>query len=173
MRDESSSKVAQNFGVEATEALESVSKAIRRMIHSVDSRSKMVARETGLTIPQIVILRAIRDLGAVPTNRLSAYADLSAATVITILDKLEAKGLVSRSRSDTDRRIVYSRLTPRGKKMVGTAPPLLSDAFIEAFAGLSAHHRQRLTTALNDVAELLDVADHGSAKRNPISRAAK
>lgn len=136
-----------------------VLKAIRRIIHAVDSRSKKVARATGLTIPQIVVLRAVRELGEVPTNRLSAHADLTAATVITILDKLDEKGLIARRRSTEDRRIVYTRLTPRGAEVVSAAPPLLNDAFVEAFARMPDTRRRRLIGALGEVATLFDIAD--------------
>jgi len=162
-RAESSGNDAQKLSSAPPLDFDPVLKAIRRIIHSVDSRSKKVARATGLTIPQIVVLRAIRDLGEVPTNRISAHADLTAATVITILDKLEEKGLVLRRRGTQDRRIVYTRLTPRGCESVGTAPPLLNDAFVEAFAQMPESRRRRLVSTLNEVAGLLDLDDRQSS----------
>lgn len=148
-------------------------KAIRRIIHAVDRRSKKIARATGLTIPQIVILRAIRDLGEVPTNRLSAHADLTAATVITILDKLEERGLVARRRGTEDRRIVYTRLTPHGAEVVNVAPPLLSNASISAFTKMPETRRRRLLAGLNEVANLLDIADEQPADQTVTSTAAE
>lgn len=156
-RAEKSSMDDQKLGSEMV--ADPVLKAIRRIIHSVDRRSKKVARVTGLTIPQIVVLKAIRELGEVPVNRISAFADLTAATVITILDKLEARGLVERRRGTKDRRIVYTRLTARGHETVSAAPPLLNDAFVDAFARMSDLRRRRLIAALNEVAELFDTAD--------------
>jgi DNA-binding MarR family transcriptional regulator len=159
--------VSPPHGVDASE-FDSVLKAIRRIIHAVDSRSKKVARATGLTIPQIVVLRAIRDLGEVSTNRLSAHVDLTAATVITILDKLDEKGLVVRWRGTEDRRVVYTRLTPRGDEVLSVAPPLLNDAFIDAFAQMSEVRRRRIVGALSEVAGLFDIAD-GSPERPGIA----
>jgi DNA-binding MarR family transcriptional regulator len=154
--DKAALSVPQGF--DATE-FDSVLKAIRRIIHAVDSRSKKVARATGLTIPQIVVLRAIRDLGEVSTNRLSAHVDLTAATVITILDKLDEKGLIARWRGTEDRRVVYTRLTPRGAEVLSMAPPLLNDAFIDAFARMPDVRRRRIVGALSEVAGLFDIAD--------------
>ncbi len=74
-----------------------VMKSIRRIVRAIDMRSKKVARDTGLTIPQIVILHAVKERGMVTTAALSKHADLSAATTVTILDKLESRGLVTRS----------------------------------------------------------------------------
>ncbi|WP_323054798.1 MarR family winged helix-turn-helix transcriptional regulator [Roseibium salinum] len=81
-----------------------VVKAIRKIVRAIDLRSREVSRLTGLTIPQIVVLQGIRDLGQVTTKALSDNADLSSATVVTILDKLEEKGLIERYRSVSDRR---------------------------------------------------------------------
>ncbi|WP_430512128.1 MarR family winged helix-turn-helix transcriptional regulator [Pannonibacter phragmitetus] len=98
-------------------------KALRRIVRAIDLRSREVARTAGLTIPQIVVLQAIRDLGDVTTKALSVQADLSAATVVTILDRLEERGLVARERSATDRRIVHARLTEEGRILLEGPPP--------------------------------------------------
>ena len=162
-RVENSGGVAQKISSDVAGDFDPVLKSIRRIIHSVDSRSKKVARATGLTIPQIVVLKAVRDLGEVPTNRISAQADLTAATVITILDKLEERGLVVRRRGTEDRRVVYTRLTPRGLETVGTAPALLDDAVIEAFVRMSDSRRRRLIAALGEIAGLFDSAEKQGA----------
>jgi len=159
VRDESSGKGAEKLSSDAAVDFDPVLKAIRRIIHSVDSRSKKVARATGLTIPQIVVLKAVRDLGEVPINRISAHADLTAATVVTILDKLEEKGLVLRRRGTVDRRIVFTRLTAQGRKTVDAAPPLFNDAVIEGFARMPDSRRRRLVAALDEVAGLFGSAD--------------
>lgn len=131
-------------------------KAIRRIAHAIDLRSSAVARTVGLTIPQIVVLASVRDLGEVTTREVSRAADMTAATVVTILDKLEEKGLVERYRSTVDRRIVHTRLTARGAEVLASAPPLLQDEFRAALARLPAPERARLIAALETVADMMD-----------------
>jgi len=162
-RAEKTGRGEQKPGGNVPADFDPVLKAIRRIIHSVDRRSKQVARATGLTIPQIVVLKAVRELADVPTNRISAFVDLTPATVITILDKLEAKGLVERWRGTEDRRVVFTRLTPRGHETVGAAPPLLNDAFVAAFERMSDVRRRRLIAAFNEVAALFDIVDRDEA----------
>src|SRR3546814_11753090 len=70
---------------------------------SSDLHSKQLAREVGLTTPQVVLLQAVRDLGEVTTGQLSRRVSLSQGTVTTILDRLESRGLVERYRSAADR----------------------------------------------------------------------
>jgi DNA-binding MarR family transcriptional regulator len=131
-------------------------KSIRRIVRAIDMRSKKVARETGLTIPQIVILHAVKERGMVTTAALSKHADLSPATTVTILDKLERRGLVTRARSATDRRIVHTTLTDKGAQILCGAPPLFDFAFSKGFAGLSEADQGKVIEAFRTVADLLD-----------------
>ncbi len=136
---------------------------VRRIIRAVDVQSKRVAKDTGLTIPQLVVLQAIADLGEVTSAHLSAQVSLSAATVTPILDKLEARGLVERYRSDKDRRVVHARLTDPGRARLSAAPPLLHVRFTAAFASLPATRRAMILGALEEVADLLDPESYDAA----------
>jgi len=134
---------------------EAVLVALRRIIRAVDLHSKQLERETGLTTAQIMVLRAISTLGEVTTARLSAEVTLSQATVTTILDRLEARGLVERYRSATDRRIVHSRLTASGKKALRKAPPLLQRRFLDAFEAMDVAGQERIVESLQTVAAMM------------------
>lgn len=133
-----------------------VFKAIRRIVRAIDLRSREVSRAVGLTIPQIVVLQAIRDLGEVTTKALSDYADLSSATVVTILDKLEAKGLIRRYRSENDRRVVHTLLTDQGKSMLAGLPSLLHEDFQENFSSRPLEKQQALVGAIEEIAAMLN-----------------
>ncbi len=140
------------------QAMESsqVVKAIRKIVRAIDLRSREVSRQTGLTIPQIVVLQGVRDLGEVTTKALSENADLSSATVVTILDKLEEKGLVERYRSVSDRRIVHARLTGRGQETAKNLPGLLHEEFEKKFADLDAGDRAQMISAIERISEMMN-----------------
>lgn len=133
-----------------------VMKSIRRIAHAIDARSKRIGRETGLTIPQIVVLQAVADQGALTTAAISKQADLSPATTVTILDKLEAKGLIERSRSLEDRRKVRAMLTEAGLQTLSSAPSLFADGFAADFSAFSAIEQEAIVTSFIRVADLLD-----------------
>jgi len=145
--------------------------AIRRVMHVVDSHSKRVERQVGLTLPQLVVLSAIRALGEVTTGRLSKAVSLSQATVTTVLDKLEAKGLVERYRNPVDRRIVHTRLSAHGHVVLDAAPPLLAEPFVARFTRLAEARRLELVRALEEVAEMMDapVEPPAGAGEDPIA----
>ena len=134
--------------------LRALLKAIRKISRAVDLQSRRIDRSVGLTLPQLVVLGCVRDLGEVTSRAISEEAELSPATVVGILDKLEAKGLVERYRSRVDRRIVHTRLTEKGVVTLATAPSPLGQTFEQAFLKLPARDRDETLSALQRVASL-------------------
>jgi DNA-binding MarR family transcriptional regulator len=147
----------------AADPTRDVLSALRRIIRATDLHSKQLTREVGLTTPQVVVLQAIRDLGEVTSGLLSRRVSLSQGTVTTILDRLEAGGLVERYRSTADRRVVHSRLTRRGRAVLRRAPPLLHERFTAAFERLSPVRQARILATLDEVAAMMGAADLDAA----------
>lgn len=137
--------------------------ALRRIIRATDIHSKRVAKESGLTTAQIVVLQAVRDLGEVTTGRISNEVNLSAGTVTTIMDRLEARGLIERYRSERDRRVVHARLTAAGAARLKRSPALLHERFIEAFTRLDPSEQDRILRTLDEVAEMLGAGEIDAA----------
>ncbi|HWE09423.1 MAG TPA: MarR family transcriptional regulator [Solirubrobacteraceae bacterium] len=71
-----------------------------------------------LSDAQYGLLFGLRDHDALPMSELALLADLSPATATEMLDGLAASGLVSRVRSQRDRRVVLTSLTDRGRALV-------------------------------------------------------
>lgn len=130
-------------------------RSMRRIAQAIDVRSKEISRAVGLTIPQLIVLQSIRNLGEVTTQAVSKDAAMSPATVAAVIDKLEAKGLVERYRSSTDRRVVHTRLTPSGLDSLAEAPALFSAEFERSFRALPQEDQAALADALATVAALM------------------
>lgn len=130
-------------------------KSIRRIARAVDLSSRQIDRDFGLTLPQLIVLTCIRDLGEVTGRAISEAADLSPPTVVGILDKLEAKQLIERYRSTRDRRIVHTRLTEAGARLLRKAPPPLGADFEDAFRNLEDRDRRNALAAFALVADLV------------------
>jgi DNA-binding MarR family transcriptional regulator len=71
-----------------------------------------------LSDAQYGLLHSLRDHQALPSSELACLADMSPATATGMLDALAAAGLVSRVRSERDRRVVLTSLTERGHALV-------------------------------------------------------
>jgi DNA-binding MarR family transcriptional regulator len=135
--------------------LRTLLKSIRQIARAVDIQSRKLDRAWGLTLPQLIVLRSVGDLGEVTSRAISIEADLSAPTVVGILDKLEDKGLIERYRSLRDRRIVHTRLTPVGHDLLAGAPSPLGDDFADAFALLSERERRSVLKSVDQIARML------------------
>ena len=133
--------------------------ALRRIIRATDLHSKQLFKSSGLTIPQVVVLHSVRDLGEVTTGQISERVSLSQGTVTSILDRLEGHGLIERYRSAADRRVVHARLTRLGRTVLRKAPPLLQQRFVGAFAELDPERQEAIVLVLEDVARMMGAED--------------
>ncbi|MBQ1765693.1 MAG: MarR family transcriptional regulator, partial [Aquincola sp.] len=68
------------------------------------------------------------------------------------LDRLEAKGLVARVRSGTDRRVVNLELTQEGDRLASLVLPVLAEVFNEHLTGFSQDEWQTLLSLLRRMA---------------------
>lgn len=132
---------------------------LRRIIRATDLRSKQLARESGLTPPQFLILSAIDRMGDVAISQIARDVNLTQATVTTIIDRLENKGLVKRVRSDKDKRIVHATLSDKGKSTLHDAPTLLQKQFLDKYSHLEDWEQSFILSALQRVAGLMEAED--------------
>lgn len=134
--------------------LRALVKLIRRLARMLDVQSRRIDRDVGLTLPQLIVLQCVQDLGEVTSRAISLEADLSPPTVVGILDKLEAKGFIRRYRSERDRRIVHTSLTDEGKRILKRIPSILGDSFDGRFLGLPDARRKSVIEGLELIGEL-------------------
>lgn len=135
---------------------EGVFAAIRKIIQASDLHSNSIRRTTGLTSPQLVLLRAIRNHPDMTIGELSRLISLSQSTVTIILDHLEEEELATRYRSEVDRRKVHARLTSKGQLALELAPAPLQPHFIEEFENLLKHEQSALLASLQKIAAMMD-----------------
>ncbi len=151
--------MADNTSQENTSQEEKVLISLRQIIRATDLYSRQLSKQVGLTAPQLLILQAIERLGAVSLSKLSNEVSLSQATVTTILDRLETRGLVARHRSTQDKRVVHATLTGMGMRMLEQAPAPLQDLFSQRFAGLESWEQSMIVAALQRVAAMMNAQE--------------
>ena len=77
---------------------------LRQIIRVTDMHDKQLSRITGLTMPQLMTMQTLDAEGAITIGVLARKMNLAQATVTSILDRLELKGLVRRERSHSRQR---------------------------------------------------------------------
>lgn len=118
-------------------------------------RGRETQRQGELSFAQAQLLFGLadRDLSA---GELAATADLSPATVTQMLDHLVQVGLVERTRSEHDRRIVLSRLTDEGRTLIAERRAHHMRRWREALAGFEPEELRVAAAVLDRLHELYD-----------------
>ncbi|MCC4816301.1 MarR family transcriptional regulator [Vibrio lentus] len=137
--------------------------AIRQIIRAIDLHSKKLSKEYGLTGPQLILMRAIQEMGNVTIKELSNQTNVSQATTTTIIDRLELNGYVQRIRSVADRRKVHANLTEKGQELLNNAPPPLQDNFVKKFQNLEAWEQSLLLSSMQRVSSMMNAEDIDAA----------
>ena len=134
-----------------------VFRALRRIIRAVDLHSRQLLGQHKITAPQLVCLLAIGERQPVTPSAIAYHVHLSASTVIGILDRLEAKGLVRRERDLKDRRLVQVSLTEAGMALTASAPSLLQDTLAQAMERLPQSEQATIAQSLERIVEMMEV----------------
>lgn len=134
---------------------EAVLASIRKIMRAADLHSSHTRRTSGLTLPQLLLLRAIRDYPNATLGELAEHISLSQATATTILDRLEKMGLTNRYRSETDRRKSHVQLTDTGKTVLQSAPEPIQPQFIAEFEQLKPFEQTAMLSSLQRVADMM------------------
>lgn len=91
--------------------------ALYSAAHAVQSVYKPVLEEMGLTYPQFLVLTALWQQDDQPVGHLGAALHLESNTLTPLLKRMEAAGLVTRTRDRRDERQVRISLTDRSRAL--------------------------------------------------------
>lgn len=130
--------------------------SLRQVIRAIDLYSKKLNKETGLTSSQLLVLQDIRQHEGTMVKDIANRITLSSATVTSILDRLEARGLVVRQRSENDRRRVGLFLTETGSAAIEDSPTLLQEHFINRFESMEQWEQSQMVATMQRIASMMD-----------------
>jgi MarR family 2-MHQ and catechol resistance regulon transcriptional repressor len=107
--------------------------------------------ETGLGLTDFGVLEVLLHKGPLPVNTIGPIVDLTPGSISIAVDRLFAKGLVSRVESAEDRRVRMVALTPRGKDLIVAAFRKHSGQMKRLFSELSPEELRSFEVALKKV----------------------
>jgi DNA-binding MarR family transcriptional regulator len=137
--------------------------ALRRIMRATDLQSQKLVRQSGLTVPQLLVMQAIEKEDGPSTSALARHIVVSQATVTRIIDRLERAGLVKREKSTRDKRVVNVRLTEEGYAKLEAAPEPLQAEFLRKYRKLADWEQQMLKSSLLRIAAMMDAEDLDAA----------
>ncbi|MEM7058549.1 MAG: MarR family transcriptional regulator [Pseudomonadota bacterium] len=99
---------------------------LHRTMQAVMPPFREIFADHDLTDQQWRVLRAMWELDRLSMVDLAAATVLPAPSLVGIVDRLEKRGLVSRIRSESDRRLVYLVATDQGRALYADVEPRIS-----------------------------------------------
>ena len=140
-------------------------RSLRKIIRRTSEHSRQISRQSGLSVPQLLVLKTISESNSEELTSASIAKEihLSAPTVTRIIDRLEFAKYVARKPHPSDRRKVCLTLTALGKKRLETLPTPLHEDFLERLKKLKRAEKEQLLQSLKQVVELMHAADIDAA----------
>jgi MarR family transcriptional regulator, organic hydroperoxide resistance regulator len=137
--------------------------AFRRVFRNL---SRLRGRDTHLggselSHAQFELLIELHDRGPLPAGELAAAARLTPATVTQMLDHLAEGGHVERVRSETDRRVVVSRLTAQGRGKIEAKRKAWRGRWEAALEGVNTEDLRAATCVLERLGMMFEDAPAG------------
>ena len=122
--------------------------------------------ESGLGISDFAVLEVLLHKGPLPVNVIGPKVNLTPGSISVAVDRLVAKGLVSRVECSKDRRIRIVALTPRGKGVITPIFRAHAATMERVFAGLSSDELRQLERKLKLIGRQAEsLLDQRVAKR--------
>lgn len=112
-------------------------------------RFEQHARDHGLTRAQWQVLAYLARNEGIPQARLAELLEVEAITLVRLLDKLEARGLIERRQHPSDRRMWLLHLRDAAHPILASMRPLGDLTRAEAFEGVSTAEREALLKTLS------------------------
>jgi DNA-binding MarR family transcriptional regulator len=132
---------------------------IRRLIQAKELYTKELTKKYQVSASQLNCLLALYEQGPLPPSQIATHIMVKSSTVTGIIDRLELKGLVTRSRTSPDRRVITVELTESGRTLAENAPPPIQQKVLEGLERLPQSEMEKIVLGLNMLTQMLDVQD--------------
>jgi DNA-binding MarR family transcriptional regulator len=127
--------------------------SLRRLFKAIHEYSKRIFKATGLSGPQVWALTILESEPGLSHGELAERLFAHRSTVSGIVDRLEQRGVVTRTTDPDDRRGVRLALTPRGKAVLKRSPPPVQLGLRRALERLPSPQLRRLRRMLQSVVD--------------------
>ncbi|MEY4762660.1 MAG: hypothetical protein RLZZ200_2516 [Pseudomonadota bacterium] len=117
---------------------DSIGHLLRQALASLSRAAEAEMKQVGLTSVQWAPLMMIARGGHPTAASLARDLNTDTGAMTRMLDRLEAKGLLTRRRSETDRRVVELALTEQGRQVTELIPLHLGRIYNSHLGGFTA-----------------------------------
>ena len=143
------------------EPLETLAK-FRIIIRAAQRHSAAIQKQCGVSGAQLWILQEISEAPGLRVGELAARMAIHQTTTSNLLDALEKRGYLKKSRDEADQRVVSLLLTPSGSRILRKAPSPARGLLPEALARVDPKKRAQLDAGLQALLDVIEGADSGA-----------
>jgi DNA-binding MarR family transcriptional regulator len=111
----------------------------------------------GLTSVQYAALNMIQEVPGIDQASLSNMIAFDKTTIVKVLDRLVDKGLITRMRSETDRRLNHLNVTPKGTALLKQIHPMLERSDKRILAPLSESDQRKFMEMLSRLVQVNNI----------------
>ncbi len=124
---------------------------ILHIIGNLRNTSVEASSEVELSYPQSLLLYTVLEAGSATITQLSNSLKVTQGVVSRMVDRLEEKGLVERSRDREDRRVVTVRLSPQGREFALSMIDMHLEGLRKSLMEISPEDRERFLSVLKGI----------------------
>lgn len=124
--------------------------------HTLQTASKKMARELGVTGPQRLVLRIVGRFPQLSAGELAEILHLHPSTLTGIVKRLERRGLLTRRKDPRDKRRFFLGLTPQGRRLDVDRAHTIEAVLEKLYAGIPAERARTTQATLRALAEGLE-----------------
>jgi DNA-binding MarR family transcriptional regulator len=146
--------VGATTGTTGTEELRRSFKQLMQAVRRL--RGREAQQRCQMSFAQYSLMRALADGGDQSSGQLAAAAGLTPAATTQMIDYLEREGVVERSRSGEDRRVVVLTLTAEGRRRLDIKHREIEERWAAALDGLEEDEMRDAAHVLTRLATMLD-----------------
>lgn len=133
---------------------------LRQILQEMSKHSKFILENHKITVPQLICLHEIYEHGPISFGALTKIVYLNNSTITGIIDRLEKREFVRRTRISIDRRQVHVEMTEQGIKFINQAPKPIKDQFVDRVISLD---EEKIALILWSLEMLIDMLGNGDS----------
>lgn len=132
---------------------------LREITHMLKRHLAVLLAAEGLTLPQMLVLRRVKEKGEVALGEIAADLHLAPSTLSDIIKRLEREGLVEKISDPRDMRVMRLRVLAKGEELLARTCSIYDRHLRNIFAHFEESEVEALSRSLARLKEYVDAED--------------
>jgi DNA-binding MarR family transcriptional regulator len=163
MPSDSIKPVAVDTGVKATQLAHlDTLKKFRIVIRAAQRHSAWIEKQCGVSGAQLWVMHELHEHSGLRVGEIANRLAIHQTTASNLLDSLERRGYVVKTRDREDQRVVKLALSEQGAELLLRAPAPARGLLTEALCKLESQNLMKLNEGLQALLECIDGEDAGN-----------